>query len=184
MTTYNVVLLLAAMIAAGVLGGMADHFLQPRDHREESSRSRSFVLGLVASFLVPLYLATVSSDLISRITSIRYGSGIPFAFLVFVGFCLLASLFSRPLAELVSLRLVAGAEKAKRALPKVSEQAGLARAEDCQEATLPGRPAPPPAEELPAASVLLSSAEELPRRPFGTPPDHASGRRTIFLPGG
>ncbi|MGD1105353.1 MAG: YEATS-associated helix-containing protein [Terriglobia bacterium] len=114
MTRYNIILLLAAMIASGVLGGAANYLLLHKDDPEYAKRSRSFVLGLVASLLVPLFLKTISSDMVDKISTIRYGSGIPFDFFVFASFCLLVAVFSRTFAETVAKRLVAEVEKAKR----------------------------------------------------------------------
>ena len=77
MTRYNIILLLVAMIGAGVLGGAANYLLLHKDDPEYAKRSRSFVLGLVASLLAPLFLKTISSDMVDKISTIRYGSGDP-----------------------------------------------------------------------------------------------------------
>jgi hypothetical protein len=114
MTRYNIILLLVAMFGSGLLGGSANYLLLYKDDPEYANRSRSFVLGLVASLLAPLFLKTISTDMIDRISSIRYGSGIPFDFFVFASFCLLAAVFSRTFAESVAKRLAAEVEKAKR----------------------------------------------------------------------
>ena len=114
MTRYNIILLLVAMIGSGVLGGAANYLLLHKDDPEYAKRSRSFVLGLVASMLAPLFLKTISSDMIDKISTIRYGSGIPFDFFVFASVCLLVAVFSRTFAETVAKRLSAEVEKAKR----------------------------------------------------------------------
>ena len=64
MTRYNIILLLVAMLGAGVLGGAANYLLLYKDDPEYAKRSRSFVLGLVASLLAPLFLKTISSDML------------------------------------------------------------------------------------------------------------------------
>ena len=87
MTRYNMILLLVAMIGSGVLGGAANYLLLHKDDPEYARRSRSFVLGLVASLLAPLFLKTFSSDMVDKISNIRYGSGVPFDFFVFTSFC-------------------------------------------------------------------------------------------------
>jgi len=114
MTRYNIILLLVAMIGSGVLGGAANYLLLHKDEPEYAKRSRSFVLGLVASLLAPLFLKTFSSDMVDKISNIRYGSGVPFDFFVFTSFCLLVAIFSRTFAETVAKRLAAEVEKAKR----------------------------------------------------------------------
>jgi len=114
MTRYNIILLLVAMVGSGLLGGAANYLLLHKDDPEYAKRSRSFVLGLVASLLAPLILKTISSDMVGNISTIRYGSGIPFDFFVFTSFCLLVAIFSRTFAETVAKRLATEIEKAKR----------------------------------------------------------------------
>src|SRR5271157_6014881 len=114
MTRYNMILLLAAMIGSGLLGGAANFLILHKDDPEYAKRSRSFVLGLVAALLAPLVLKTLSSDMVDKISTIRYGSGVPFDFFVFVSLCLLAAVYSRTIAETVAKRLSAEVERAKR----------------------------------------------------------------------
>jgi hypothetical protein len=126
MTRYNIILLLVAMLGSGVLGGAANYLLLHKDDPEYAKRSRSFVLGLVAALLAPIFLRAISSDMVDKITTIRYGSGIPFDFFVFTSLCLLAAVFSRTFAETVAKRLVAEVEKAKRESPEAQTRAALA----------------------------------------------------------
>jgi hypothetical protein len=126
MTRYNIILLLLAMVGSGVLGGAANYLLLCKDDPEYARRSRSFVLGLVASLLAPLFLKTISSDMVDRISNIRYGSGMPFDFFVFTSFCLLVAVFSRTFAETVAKRLAAEVEKAKRESREAQNRAILA----------------------------------------------------------
>jgi len=127
MTSYNVTLIFVAMAGAGFLGGAANHLLLQKDDPENAKRSRSVVLGLVASFLVPLLLRTISSDLIDKVTTIRYGSGIPFDFFVFASFCLVAAIFSRTFVETVTKRLLAEVERAKQESKDAKTQAAIAQ---------------------------------------------------------
>jgi hypothetical protein len=126
MTRYNIFLLLVAMIGSGVLGGAANYLLLHKNDPEYAKRSRSFVLGLVAALLAPLFLKTISSDMVDKISTIRYGSGMPFDFFVFISFCLLVAVFSRTFAETVAKRLAAEVEKAKRESQEAQTRAVLA----------------------------------------------------------
>lgn len=126
MTRYNIILLLVAMIGGGALGGAANYLLLHKDDPEYAKRSRSFVLGLVAALLAPLFLKTIGSDMLGNITNIHYGSGIPFDFFVFASFCLLVAVFSRTFAETVAKRLAAEVEKAKRESQEAQTRAILA----------------------------------------------------------
>ncbi|MFZ0961329.1 MAG: YEATS-associated helix-containing protein [Terriglobia bacterium] len=126
MTRYNMILLLVAMIGSGVLGGAANFLILHKDDPEYAKRSRSIVLGLVASLLVPISLKTIASDMIDKISNIRYGSGVPFDFFVFTSLCLLAAVYSRTVVETVAKRLSAEVEKAKRESKDAKTRALLA----------------------------------------------------------
>jgi hypothetical protein len=152
------------MIGSGLLGGGANFLLLYKDDPEYAKRSRSFVLGLVASFLAPLLLKTVSSDLVDKIITIRFGSGIPFEFFEFASFCLLAAIFSRTLAESVAKQAMAEIEKAKRGAQKAAELAALAEEKACQaepvlRAVMEERTEPAPDA---ASSGLPPSLQDLP----------------------
>ena len=126
MTRYNIILLLVAMIGSGALGGATNYLLLQKDDPKYAKCSRSFVLGLVAALLVPVFLKAISSDMVDKITTIRYGSGIPFDFFVFTSLCLLAAVYSRNIAETVAKRLAAEVEKAKRESQEAQTRAALA----------------------------------------------------------
>ena len=114
MTIYNVILMLIVMAGAGVLGGSANHLLLQKDDPEHANRARSMVLGLVGSFFVPLLLKTISSDLIDKITTVRFGTGVPFDFFVFASLCLVAAVLSRTVVETIGQRLMSEVELAKQ----------------------------------------------------------------------
>jgi len=126
MTRYNIILVLVGMLGSGALGGAANYMLLYKDDPEYAKCSRSFVLAVVAAFLSPLFLKTVFSDVVDRITTIRYGSGVPFEFFIFISFCLLLAVFSRTFAETVAKRLAAEVEKARRESQEAQTRAALA----------------------------------------------------------
>lgn len=164
MTSYNMMLLLGAMIASGVLGGAANYLLLHKDDPAYARHSRSLVLGLVASLLVPLFLKTISSDIIEKITTIRYGSGIPFEYFIFGSSCLLAAVCSRPFAETVAKRLAAEVEKAKRESREAQARAMVAeekaaQAEPVLRQVMQERTEPLPE---PAHAVIPPSLQDLP----------------------
>jgi hypothetical protein len=166
MTCYNVTLLLVVMTGSGFLGGAANHLLLQQDDPENAKRSRSFILGLVASFIVPLLLRTISSDLIDKITTIRYGSGIPFDFFVFTSFCLVSAVFSRTFVETVSKRLLAEIERAKRESKEAKAQAAIAEEKVSQAEPILRKEMDERSEPLPASTRIVISpafqADELP----------------------
>ena len=154
MTRYNIILVLVGMLGSGALGGAANYMLLHKDDPEYAKCSRSFVLAVVAAFLSPLFLETVFSDVIDRITTIRYGSGVPFEFFIFISFCLLLAVFSRTFAETVAKRLAAEVEKARRESQEAQTRAALAeeeRTEPLPESVRNG--IPPALQDLPGDHV-------------------------------
>lgn len=83
-------LLLAVMIIAGILGGLANYFMSERAGDATGKEMTKFtLLGIVAALTVPLFLYMISSDLLSVAKSR------PIDLFVFAGFCLVFVLFSR-----------------------------------------------------------------------------------------
>jgi hypothetical protein len=164
MTRYNIILLLVAMFGAGLLGGAANYLLLYKDDPEYANRSRSFVLGMVASLLAPLFLKTISTDMIDRISTIRYGSGIPFDFFAFASFCLLAAVFSRTFAETVAKRLAAEVERAKRESQEAQKRATLAEEKASQAEPVLRQEMEQQTEPLPpsARGIVPPSLQDLP----------------------
>jgi len=164
MTRYNIILLLVAMIGSGLLGGAANYLLLHKDDPDYAKRSRSFLLGLVASLLAPLFLKTISSDMIDKISAIRYGSGIPFDFFVFTSVCLLVAVFSRTFAETVAKRLAAEVEKAKRESQEAKTRAVLAEEKASQAEPVLRQEMEQQTEPLPEAarSSIPPSLQDLP----------------------
>lgn len=164
MTRYNLVLLLGVMMGAGLLGGAANYLLLHKDDPEYAKRSRSFVLGLVAALLTPLFLKTISSDLVNKISNIRYGGGIPFDLFVFASFCLLAAIFSRTFAETVAKRLAAEIEKAKRESQEAQARAALAEEKASAAEPVLRREIEDHSEPLaePAPTIIPPSLQDLP----------------------
>lgn len=89
----HLVIILGIMIATGVLGGIANHFLNERDGTAPRSAARHVVLGVVAALTVPLFLNMLSSHMIE---ATRLKSSELF---VFAGFCLIYVVMSRRLFD-------------------------------------------------------------------------------------
>ncbi len=91
--------LLIAMFSSGIVGGYISYILGMKD--EDGRRcSHHIVLGIGASFLVPLFLSLTSSDLIARIEYERR------LIWVFVGFCLVAAISSVKFITSISSRVL------------------------------------------------------------------------------
>ena len=85
----HVLVLIAVMLMTGVFGGLVNYYLHGQHDPDIVSLPRSLVVGGAASFLVPVILSLLGSDLVNQ------SQGDPGQLVLFAGFCLIASLASR-----------------------------------------------------------------------------------------
>jgi hypothetical protein len=113
--SYSLFLLLLVMSLAGVAGGYAGYLLGPPDPAELDARKRhwylrrSLVLGVVASFMVPLFLSVVgkASGADKNLVDKLIGSDTTISFwLVFVGFCLVAAVSAQRFISALTKRIL------------------------------------------------------------------------------
>ncbi|MEI7432107.1 MAG: YEATS-associated helix-containing protein [Betaproteobacteria bacterium] len=129
-------MVLVIMIAAGILGGVANYYLS--DRQSEPCRKdlgKYTTLGVIAALTVPLFLNMISSNLLEAARTR------PVDFFVFAGFCLIYVVASRRAFENVANKLLGQMDQMKGEMVKMKEQ---------QEA-----PAPVPREE-PAVEVPIA----------------------------
>ncbi len=94
-------LLLAVMVIAGILGGLANYFMSEKSGGSAAKEMIKYaLLGIVAALTVPLFLNMISSDLLAGAKSR------PIDLFVFAGFCLLFVLFSRRFVESAAEKLM------------------------------------------------------------------------------
>jgi predicted transcriptional regulator len=105
--------LLGVMLAAGLLGGAINHFLSQDDDPNRFTMLRSLLVGIGASFMVPLFLNMISSNLIDSIKGSATSPGDKSKFFVFAGFCLVAAISSRAFISTLSDRILKEAKEAK-----------------------------------------------------------------------
>ena len=103
---YMLIILLI-MIAAGLLGGVANYFLSER-HGEAGRRDlgKYLTLGVIGALTVPLEAARTR----------------PVDFFVFAGFCLIYVVASRRVFENVANRLLGQMDQMKREVAQIKEQ--------------------------------------------------------------
>ena len=107
-TTMFMALIAGVICFAGVIGGIVD-FFQLKDRTVTSepwvkTLATSILMGFVAAFLVPLFLAMISSNLITDIGRRAFNYESFMNLLILFGFCLLTSMYSRSLILVVSDR--------------------------------------------------------------------------------
>jgi hypothetical protein len=113
--TPHIWTLLGIMALAGAFGGIINYFIERRDNPQKSSMARSLVVGIGASFLVPLFLNMISSALMQEMDQ---DSG---KLLVFIGFCLIASITSSAFIRTLSDKVLREASEAKRMSKELSD---------------------------------------------------------------
>ena len=114
------------MLFAGFLGGTVNYFQTYAKKEEGGSRKywTCIIIGLAASFLVPLFLKTISSNLINCTNA-----GCPQAldYLVFLGICLIAAIFSRRFIDSIAARILKKVEEAKEDAKEAKEDASASK---------------------------------------------------------
>lgn len=114
--------LMWVILFSGILGGVINFFIG-LESKEGSKESwfylvKSILLGVGASILVPLFLETISSNLLEPSISTIFPEK---NYFVVAGFCLLASIFSRRFIEDLYTRVVKAEKTAREAKEAVEE---------------------------------------------------------------
>ncbi|MCK6601606.1 MAG: hypothetical protein L6Q77_07245 [Bacteroidetes bacterium] len=96
-------------LATGLLGGTINFlFLDVQDKDWYKDLFKSLVVGIGASFVVPLFLQTISSDLINQCKQdSKY-------YFVYAGFCIVAAIFSKRFLKTVGDNVLKEAKDANR----------------------------------------------------------------------
>ena len=118
MITNSLLLVVAIMLGAGILGGFVNFCLTNPDDTPSPNIARSLVVGTAASLLVPLFLNMISSDLVSQIKD-----GDVTKSFILLGFCLVAAISSTAFIRTLSDKVL---DQAKQATKRAREaQAGV-----------------------------------------------------------
>lgn len=103
----HIIVLITIMLATGVFGGLVNYYMQLQHEPETTSMARSLVVGVGASFLVPVMLNIVNSDLIQQ------SQGDPSGLLIFTGYCLLAAIASKFFTNRLTDKIINEAQSAR-----------------------------------------------------------------------
>ena len=113
----HMLLILAIIVAAGILGGTANYFLADRPGEPARRDWLKYpVLGVVAALTVPLFLNMISSTLLEGARTK------PVDFFAFAGFCLIYVVASRRLLDNVAQRLLGQIDQVKREVSHLKQQ--------------------------------------------------------------
>lgn len=103
----HIFILATVMLLAGIFGGLVNYYLYGDKDPDAASLPRFLVVGVGASFLVPVVLDMVNSELVLE------SQGDPSRLLIFTGFCLISALLSRFFIDNLSDRILNEAQVAK-----------------------------------------------------------------------
>ncbi|WP_221794869.1 YEATS-associated helix-containing protein [Oceanobacter mangrovi] len=104
----HIFILATVMLLAGIFGGLVNYYLYGDKDPDAASLPRFLVVGVGASFLVPVVLDMVNSELVLE------SQGDPSRLLIFTGFCLISALISRFFIDNLSDRILTEAKVAKQ----------------------------------------------------------------------
>jgi len=113
--------LISLIITAGLLGGVANYFMnKPDTSWLWHDFFKSSLLGLTAAATVPLFLRTVSSNLMNECLA-----GDVIAYFVFFGFCIVASIFSAKFLQSLGDKLLQEVNQVKQKQEELDETTGI-----------------------------------------------------------
>lgn len=119
----HIFILATVMLLAGVFGGLVNYYLYGDKDPDAASLPRFLVVGVGASFLVPVILDFANSELVLE------SQGDPSRLLIFTGFCLIAALASRFFIDNLSDRILTEAKVAKERAEEVQHSLRLVQNE-------------------------------------------------------
>lgn len=111
-------IILLIMVAAGLLGGVANYYLSERGGNppQRGDWRRYPILGVVAALTVPLFLNMISSNLLEAARTR------PADYFVFAGFCLIYVVGSRRVFENMAGKLASQMDQMKREMLQIRQQ--------------------------------------------------------------
>ncbi|MEN9464087.1 MAG: hypothetical protein RL217_268 [Pseudomonadota bacterium] len=119
----HIFILATVMLLAGIFGGLVNYYLYGDKDPEAASLPRFLVVGVGASFLVPVILDMVNSEIVLE------SQGDPSRLLIFTGFCLIAALVSRFFVDNLSDRILNEAQMAKARSEEVQQNLRIVQTE-------------------------------------------------------
>lgn len=110
--------LLMIMVLSGGLGGIVNFLLEANRESQVTKKHeiiKSIIIGISAAFLVPLFLNTISSNIIAESKNDVY------KLFVIAGFCLLASISSKPFIRTLSNKIMRELDDVKNKVSDVKK---------------------------------------------------------------
>src|SRR6266702_903718 len=105
-----ILVLIAVMLIAGIFGGVINYYFNRKNDPDDITPTKCIIIGTGASFLMPLFLNMISSDLLSK----GKDNPDPLKILIFFGFCLIAAISSTAFIRTISDRVLREAKEARK----------------------------------------------------------------------
>ncbi|MDO8367059.1 MAG: hypothetical protein Q7T20_09695 [Saprospiraceae bacterium] len=137
----GIAILVGIIFGAGFLGGTANYYM---DQANGAGFRKSILLGITASAAVPLFLKTVSSNLMGDCLK----GDDPSLYLVFFGFCTIAALFSSKFLQSLADKLLQEVKEVKQKQEELAETTDVLVAQNSDPS------------DNPAPSVALPGSED------------------------
>ena len=112
---------MAIMLSAGILGAGVSTALSKEERTWEAFRWNC-VIGIGASFLIPVFLTTVSSKALEAITDPKVPAT-PDKYFIFSGFCVLGAISARHLITTLSEKVLQVAKNAEKTAQEAKKEA-------------------------------------------------------------
>ena len=106
-------LLISTIILSGILGGIVNAI---RTGKVREEYWKSIIKGIVAAFLIPVFLEIIKSEIGSNLGAKLYD------YLIFAGLCLIAAIFSDKFIDTIGDKILQKAENAERKAEESSEK--------------------------------------------------------------
>lgn len=141
------IILVSLIVAAGLLGGTANYYMEQANG---AGFRKSVLLGLTAAATVPLFLKTVSSELMKECLE-----GNAVSHFVFFGFCTIAAIFSSKFLQSLGDKLLQEIKEVKQKQEDLAETTDVlvSQNSDPSETEAPAVPVPGPGSEFESFKV-------------------------------
>jgi len=132
----GIAIIASIIFAAGLLGGTANYYMEQANG---AGFRKSVLLGLTAAATVPLFLKTVSSELMKECLE-----GNAVSYFVFFGFCTIAAIFSSKFLQSLGDKLLQEIKEVKQKQEDLTEttDALVSQNSDPSETDIPVIPTP------------------------------------------
>ncbi|MEO1050409.1 MAG: YEATS-associated helix-containing protein [Bacteroidota bacterium] len=110
----DLALILTIMLLTGLFGGLVNYVMRERGTFQKEKCLRYMITGVAATFLVPLFLNLGESQVFKNLTS--GADDRIYEYFTFVGFCLVAAIYSRSFIQSISSKIIKDVNETKEKL--------------------------------------------------------------------